>query len=200
MTPVSTRVWELCARVAQGAYDTKAPSEGYADRVARILFMIAAHESARFAFRRQRGFGRGSTIGAFGLFQTEWAPVLDNLELLARKEALRLHVLALLMPADQALLQRMIDRHEQLLTMYREPGHPTDPDQAVFLSRLQTPAGDDLACVMARLHLMRDAKPIPESPEDQAVYAKRVYNTAAGAATPQQYLKAFSELYEGGQS
>jgi len=45
------------------------------------------------------------------------------------------------------------------------------------------------ATAMCRVHYYRDPQLIPTDLPGQAEYYKRVYNTAAGAATPEQYRK-----------
>lgn len=51
------------------------------------------------------------------------------------------------------------------------------------------------ACVMARIHYFRRPDPIPETLQGMAELAKKVFNTAAGKATPAKYLDAYRKFY-----
>lgn len=53
---------------------------------------------------------------------------------------------------------------------------------------------DDFACAMARIKYLRDPDPIPTSLSAQAAYWKRIYNTPAGAGTPEHYLEMWYSL------
>ena len=44
------------------------------------------------------------------------------------------------------------------------------------------------ATIMARIHYLRDPKPIPTTREGRAEYWKRVYNTKFGKGKPEEYL------------
>lgn len=50
-----------------------------------------------------------------------------------------------------------------------------------------------LAVAMCRLRYMMDSQPIPTSRVARARYWKRVYNTEAGAGTPEKYLLAWAD-------
>ena len=52
---------------------------------------------------------------------------------------------------------------------------------------------DPYACAMARAHYRRVSEPLPDAGDlgGMAAYAKRHWNTPAGAATPQKYLDAY---------
>lgn len=54
------------------------------------------------------------------------------------------------------------------------------------------------ACVMARVHYFRRPDAIPETLQGMAILAKRVFNTAAGKATPEKYLDAYRRFYGDG--
>jgi len=69
------------------------------------------------------------------------------------------------------------------------------PDLRRILLYLQTPAGDPLSCVFARLHYFRESSPIPKTPINMAAYAKRHYNTALGSATAADYLSAYERYW-----
>lgn len=47
------------------------------------------------------------------------------------------------------------------------------------------------AAMMARLQYFRDPEPIPDTPEGQAAYWKRVFNTHKGKGSPEKYLQAW---------
>ena len=50
-------ILRLCRDCAASIYGTAPPSPQYAERVAKLLFMTAAHESLAFRFRRVRSRG-----------------------------------------------------------------------------------------------------------------------------------------------
>ena len=80
MSRATSRVVRLlCDDCACSIYTSTAPSMAYADRVARLLFMTAAHESGGFRWRRQLGFSRDDDRGAFGLWQCEWQSIADSI-------------------------------------------------------------------------------------------------------------------------
>ena len=120
--------------------------------------------------------------------------MIDNLEFLSRHPTLLGNTLESLNPADQSLLQRLVDREPPLRAMFKDNLHGPDPDMQALLSRLQTPVGDQISAVLCRIHYMRDKDPVPESLKDMADYAKRVYNTRKGRATAQLYLDAYNTL------
>lgn len=55
------------------------------------------------------------------------------------------------------------------------------------------------ATIMARIHLLRDRYALPSHTDTVAMakYAKRVWNTEAGKATSNDYLRAYERLVEG---
>jgi len=85
-SPKEIRV--LCQSCAENIFANLGPSEQYALAVARLLFMVAAHESGGFQYRRQLGFAWSNGFGAHGLWQIEWASVSDSIGMLRRKSAL----------------------------------------------------------------------------------------------------------------
>lgn len=188
-------IYDLCFDVARNVWTRQAPSGEYAEAVANIMFMTAAHESLQFRYRRQRGFGKTNQRGAFGLFQTEWAPALDSIGLLSDNPALMANVQNFLGPySGRNLLRRLVDRHPFLLKAYKaNPGNRNDDDadKQVFLGRLQRPDGDALAAVFCRLHYLRQPGAIPADPMEASRYAKKYYNTELGDATPERYYEAF---------
>lgn len=53
------------------------------------------------------------------------------------------------------------------------------------------------ATVLARAHFQRFKEPIPSTPYDLAVYAKKYWNTEAGAASVDDYLTAYKRAMAG---
>jgi hypothetical protein len=51
------------------------------------------------------------------------------------------------------------------------------------------------ACVMARVHYFRRPELVPETLQGMAQWAKKVFNTSAGKATPEKYLDAYHRFY-----
>jgi len=181
--------YTLCRTVANAFHPDR---EEYAIRAATLMFMTAAHESDKFIFRRQRGFGKCNfTRGAYGLFQSEWAAILDNLEWLSRHKAVRDRCLLLLPElSTRMLLSRSIQNHGVLFREYKDDENYVSPQRQSILELLQTEDGDTLAAIFCRTHYMRQPGAIPETPEGMAQYAKTHYNTEDGAATPTMYLEA----------
>ena len=50
------------------------------------------------------------------------------------------------------------------------------------------------ATAIARVKYWMRPEPLPETIEQQAVYYKAFYNTASGAATPQEYINSYERL------
>jgi len=164
------RIMCICYDCAEQVYDKRAPTPAYADRVARLLFMTAAHESL-LKFRRQHGFSRDSLRGAFGLWQTEYSSMRDSYRWLESRPAAKHHAVEFLKRANA---------EGQLSLPFRE-----------HFFMVQSPLGDALSCLYARLHYFRVPEPVPERPADQATYAKKYYNTELGKATAAGYQWAY---------
>ena len=86
MTPATN--YALCAECASSVYASRAPTEAYAARVARLLFGTAAHESAGFRHSRQMRFSSVSPRGGWSWWQLEWGSISDSLHRLDGNEAL----------------------------------------------------------------------------------------------------------------
>ncbi len=190
-TQVPKELFKLCQQVARDIYDTKKPSEQYADRVARLLFMTMAHESDNFAFRRQRGCGLASPIGAWGIMQTEWGSMLDSFRALEARPVLRTRVLEALSPDSGKALLAAIAHVDAFFEDWENKTSKMRAEQMEFLLPLTEEGGDLLSVILARLHYLRNASPVPASEGQMAEYAKFVYNTARGKASSLRYLEAY---------
>lgn len=167
----AARAAYYCRVVADSVYGSSAPTLDYAQRTADLLYMTAAHESDHWLARRQYGYARHTSGGAFGLWQTQLNSIQDSLAYLERRPDVRRRVNGLLgvFNSDPELLD----------------------NTAELLLALQDPPGDVLSCVLARVHYLHTtAEPIPESPQEQAAYATRWYNRG-GKATINKYLEAY---------
>jgi len=172
---------QLCRQVAQITYNQRPPSDAYAERTARLLYMTGAHESGGFRWRRQMGFNSTSTQGAFGIWQCEWGSIADSCAWLDKHPCVRFRLAAWLYQYHEMRgIPLYASAKEKLLTI------------------LQTSLGDPLSCAFARLHYFRDPSPIPETIGDLAAYAKRVYNTSMGAAKAADYERAYRQHWPGG--
>lgn len=192
---IPKQVWALCQRVASLVYPGNVPpSPAYQNAVARLMFMTSAHESGGFLYRRQRGMGGKGWIGAFGLFQTEWAAVVDNLAYLARHPEIVARCIGMLPQVSQALLNDALANVEDLQAQHRAGG-AAPPLKVALLTQLTYPDGDTLAAIFCRVHYLRQPGAIPGDEEGQALYAKKYYNTSAGAATPGVYASAFRRWF-----
>ena len=152
------KCWNLAQGCARAIYTWQAPSEQYADRVARQLFGTCAAESMG-RWRRQMKFRPApeDLRGAFGLWQCEKGSVLDSLKWLSYKPA-------------------ALDRARAWLNQYGDYPALTLSNLVPILVHLQTPAGDPLACLLGRLHYARYPVAIPETLAAQARYWLHFYN------------------------
>ena len=174
-------ILRLCRDCAASIYGTAPPSPQYAERVAKLLFMTAAHESLAFRFRRQIGFRRETCTGAFGLWQCELASIEASIDLIHRPDRRPLR--------DRCLA--WLDRWPGLEDV--DLSHRT---LGIALLALQEPRGDPLSCLLARLHYLRVPEAVPATVQDMAVYAKRYYNTRLGKATASDYLRAYERWWK----
>ena len=153
-------------------------SPDYAETVARILFMTAAHESGGFKYRRQIGYTKWMLGGAWSLWQIELPSIRDSVRRIDNSRALNTRVLGLC--ADFQCNSGV------LVNAFTD-----DVRRLALLQYIATPEGDPLACVLARLHYLVRPGRIPADPDGMAAYAKKHYNTDLGKATPGAYLAAF---------
>ena len=174
-------ILRLCRDCAASIYGTAPPSPQYAERVAKLLFMTAAHESLAFRFRRQIGFRRETCTGAFGLWQCELASIEASIDLIHRPDRRPLR--------DRCLA--WLDRWPGLEDV--DLSHRT---LGIALLALQEPRGDPLSCLLARLHYLRVPEAVPATVQDMAVYAKAHYNTRLGKATAANYLSAYEKWWK----
>ena len=159
----------LCRDCAANVYGARAPSPEYAESVARLLFGTAIQESGGLRWARQIGFGPDRIDGGWSWWQLERGSVADSTRRLSRYPALASRAAAWLFETSSATPR-----------WYDYQG----PEGLMFLL-WNWPR---MACLFARLHYMRDARPVPEGLEEQAAYWKRVFNTRDGAGTPAQYV------------
>lgn len=183
MDETTARMWiDRCRGAASGIYAGTAPTAVYAERAARLLFLTGAHESG-YRVRRQimsdgQPFPVDSTAGAFSVFQMETPGIRAGLRQLETNPALRHHV-------DEYLVSRG--------SLVMPVGFSEDNVRFV-LRRLQEPEGDHWALVLARLFYFRVPMPIPARVKDQAMYAKKFWNTELGKATHLDYAGACADL------
>ncbi len=162
------RVWALSRSAARKIWLKRAPEAGYAEAVACMLYMVAAHESGGFVARRQFRFSRTSSGGAFGLWQIEEAGIVAG----------RLAVEASGVMRDRCLGW-----------LYRWQG-VWPATSADTLLAVQEWDGDALACLLARMYHLADRAPVPATLPEMAVYCKEHHNYG-GRATPAAYLAAW---------
>jgi hypothetical protein len=175
MTP--TQILDLCEECATSIYGDRAPTPAYADRVARMLFGTAAQES-NFQTRRQYGPDFFGIVGGFSMWQVEQCSVADSLMWLQNRPQVAVR-------AARFLWQDVRAEKDQ---SWLKGGIAIA--QALFSLRFC----DRWGVLMARLHYLRVAEPIPESAAGQAAYWKRHFNTVAGAGTVEQYLQNWNRL------
>lgn len=166
---------ELARSCASSIYGHRAPTVQYARAVGDLLIGTAAVESGMTA-RRQYGYETSDSGGAWGKWQTEAPPLVDNIRYLRAHDAVRRN-------AGRWLYGPCGD--EDMGGLLRTSEH--------CLLRL-IHDWDRLAVLMARIHYMRFSAPVPSTLQGQAEYWKRYYNTTAGKGTPGKYIRAWERL------
>lgn len=167
------RLWILCKRAAACIHDGRAPTERYADAVARLLFGTAAQESG-LRWERQRSPRWEGLVGGFSKWQVERGSVSDSLAMIKARPILCSNVTGF---------------------VFADPNAPANSMQSFtadqWLAVLRIDNNDAPGAAFARLHYLRVKSPVPEGLEQQAEYWKRFYNTSAGKGTPEQYLASW---------
>ena len=177
--PTPAEIQRLARDCAANVYGARPPSPHYVEAVTSLLCGTAAVES-NLEYRRQHGFGWESMRGAWGLWQTEALPLLDNLAYLARRKDVADAAARWLYGVDDATLEPLFSMNQATL--------------------VRTIAGwDRLACLMARVHYLRVPAPIPNTQAGRAEYWKRWYNTHLGAGTTDGYLERYRQHFGGTQ-
>ena len=149
-----------CLSCAESVYRTTSPSVGYADRVARFLFVTGAHESCGFKETRQRGFTWGSERGGFGMYQIEpiaWTDVRSQL-LKARNKQLAIRA------------AHWLYRDERQTPYWFNAYSDANIMEMLCLS-------PRFALMTARVLMLRVPESIPDSPVQMAQYWGLHYNT-----------------------
>ena len=152
--------------------------ERYATEAAvRLLCMTAAHESQFYTLRQRAKWDRGNQRWihgpARGIYQMEPATYADHLAYLDRLQI--------------AIHTRVFDDFNGF--MVDSEGDWLSADRLI---------GDlYLATAAARLHYWRRPEPLPDAADIHglAEYAKRHWNTEAGAATVADYRKAYQQFF-----
>jgi hypothetical protein len=166
---------DLCRECAHGVYGDRPPTPRYGEAVAMLLAGTAATES-HLVYRRQRGFSMDSLGGAWGLWQTEAAPVGDNIKFLRARPAVLKSASAFLFLGQGELDAILGMGNHGLMRLIHDD--------------------DRFAVLMARLHYFRFAQPVPLDTRGQAEYWKTYYNTRLGKGTPDKYLADWRRLVE----
>jgi len=183
MSRATSRVVRLlCDDCACSIYTSTAPSMAYADRVARLLFMTAAHESGGFRGRRQLGFSRDDDRGAFGLWQCEWQSIADSIRYVRTPKRVELYNRCV----------NWLDGYDK----YFPELDVNEVSKNGILAVIQDVRGDPLSCLLARLHYLRVPEAVPATVQDMALYAKAHYNTRLGKATASDYLSAYEKWWK----
>lgn len=170
------RIRELSRLAVVNLYSTTPPNERYADRVTQFLCMIWAHESDGGRYARQMGFAPESTRGAAGEFQMESAAVSRSIAWLKMNSGIcyRAGVFAFDDPFQ-------ISNWIYYLTV-------AEAYKLMVVS-------DRWAAMLARVYLLQFPTAIPAGIDAQSIEAKRIWNTAAGKAAPEQYKRAFLDCF-----
>jgi hypothetical protein len=165
--------WSICESCAHSIYATREPNATYANAVARLLYGTAMQESAGLKYDRQIGFSMYDIRGGWGWWQLESGSVSDSIARLDSSPALATNVAAWLCgPGEIA----------------PDWYHGMTSGCVIGLTRSWPKVG----VLFARLHYMRDPRPVPWYTDKQARYWKEVYNTFAGKGTPAQYIASWN--------
>lgn len=169
------RVWDICVAVSKAVR----PENWWAS--AQLLHMIAAHESDGFSYSRQIRAG-----GAQWAFEGGGGAGLWQLERISIEESLRR--LKIIKNAPYA------ERGAQFLFGSNVPGAWWAVEKWVTISNVHQIIrfSEKLCCLFARYHLLWIPKPLPESPDQAAEYAKRWYNKPEGKADAGDYYIAWN--------
>lgn len=164
---------ELCRECAGSVY-ANPPNAPYAESVARLLIGTAATES-HLVDRRQHGFTLARSGGAWGLWQTEAAPMMDSMKYLKRKREVCARAADFLWRGEGAGMPGLLAMNQHCLLQLIHDW-------------------DRFACLIARLHYLRFAGDVPDTLPEQAVYYKVKYNTYLGAGSVGKYLRDWDRL------
>lgn len=169
----------LCRDCAREVYGHVPPSPRYTEDVAMLLAGTAATESG-FEARRQSGFGFWNQGGAWGLWQTEAAPLKDSVLYLRTHPAVLQRSAVWLWERAAIDMDGLMDAAQHGMEVLLH---------GVFVS-------DALACFLARVHYLRFSAPVPHGVELQGAYYKQYYNTSAGKGSAKKFMADFGRLVE----
>jgi hypothetical protein len=137
----------------------------YSADAVELLMMVAAHESHLLSYIRQVGGGP-----ALGPYQHEPETIRDLYRVVISKNQKLDFAVSKFVPSTKSLTAK--DYSELVETDLR------------------------YATVLARVHFMRFDEPLPKAEDvsGMAVYCKKYWNTEAGAATPDDYRRAYLKM------
>lgn len=137
----------------------------YSEDAVELLMMLAAHESNLGTWIRQLGGGP-----ALGVYQHEPETIRDLYRVVISKKQKLDFAVAKFVPSTKSLTAK--DYSELVETDLR------------------------YATVLARVHFMRFSEPLPKAEDvsGMAQYCKKYWNTEAGAASPDDYRRAYLKL------
>lgn len=183
---LARKIYHMSLSCMENCYVRNEPTPAYADNGARLLCMVWAHESDGGKARRQYGFPsdphepRG-TKGAFGAWQTELGSIMASLNWIRATQKLSERVR--MWTAGSDVRPEWFVEKPNMNTIHG------------ILRLLQMPEGDELSCLLARIHFYRFPEPMPDTDRARADLAKKRYNTYAGKATPGMYLAAYERHF-----
>ena len=147
-------------------------------KATQLLCLTWAHESSGGMYSRQLGFSYLSTRGAAGEFQMEKMALERCVAKIKNDELLSLRI-GIFVFDDPFICKDWIY-------------YLGNPSSCLFSLLV---ASDKWAACAARIYYQFNKDEIPTSLMDQCSYAKKVWNTPAGKATPEMYRNAFLKLY-----
>lgn len=162
----------LCRACAAEVYGDRPPSAQYAERASMLLAGTAAHESDGFKARRQYGYTYVNDGGAWGLWQTERAVLVDTRQYLASHPLVLRHVTTFVCQDSRADPQWLLRQYTDSTALLR-----------------WIACNDRMAVCQARLHYFQKPGAIPTTIQGQAEYWKHWYNTERGKGTTREYIR-----------
>lgn len=170
------RMKYLAHRAATALFNANPPNDRYANAITRLLLATWAHESNLGQYVRQIGFDKRSLRGAAGEFQMEFDTLKTCIGWLQR-------------PKNHDLSVRVAQ------FSFMDPWPPENwtlyCDDGMECWFYELARNDRFAVSMARVKYLMVPEPIPETLDGAAAYAKKYWNTEAGAATADDYKNAY---------
>lgn len=176
-----TNYYEISQEICRIVYGRRLYSKKIQASAIRLILETCATES-HFIYRRQGKRGGGSLsydrlVGAWGIAQTEVDAVYDSLKFVMKRRALAKRSAVFLFGHEDADFRTL------------------DILSAVPIEFMRLISGwDRLALWLCRVHYFRQPEAMPLTLDARADWYKDVYNTEAGAGSPEKYKRDCSQF------